>query len=258
MHKLLLGTAKRVLTIWKKRENILNDSNFTCIQACVDRFVVPSDLGRIPTKISTGFNGFTADQWKHWIIIYSLICMKKYLPDSEFKCWQLYVSAVFIICSSAISASMIETADHCVLQFCELYESLYGEEKCTPNLHLHCHIKQSLINYGPAPSFWLFSFERLNGMLGKFHTNSHSIEVQLMRKFIVSQQIHHYPFKHSSGIDDDLMTILLNAHKSPGSNQLSDRVESTSSSVKLLPQIKQCMFNCSPLNSVSEVLPISI
>ena len=99
-----------------------------------------------------------------------------------------------MICSSAISTSMIETADCCIHQFCELYEFLYGEEECNPNFLLHCHIKISLMNYGSTPSLWLFIFERLNGMLGKFHTNIHSIEGQLVRKFIVSQQIHHYSF----------------------------------------------------------------
>jgi len=34
---------------------------------------VPADLGRIPYKIATGegFSGFTADQWKSFILIYA-------------------------------------------------------------------------------------------------------------------------------------------------------------------------------------------
>ena len=37
--------------------------------------------------------------------------------------------------------------------------------------------------------YWLFSFERYNGMLGKYHTNWLSIEIQLMRRFIKNMHI---------------------------------------------------------------------
>ena len=33
-------------------------------------------------------------------------------------------------------------------------------------------------------SFWLFSFERFNGLLGDQPTNNCSIEVQLMQRFL--------------------------------------------------------------------------
>jgi len=34
---------------------------------------LPSDIGRIPSKITMGegFSGFTADQWKNFILIYA-------------------------------------------------------------------------------------------------------------------------------------------------------------------------------------------
>ena len=51
------------------------------------------------------------------------------------------------------------------------------------------HVVGMTREYGPVYSFWLFSFERYNGILGAIHTNNHSIEVQMMRKFIASQQL---------------------------------------------------------------------
>ena len=41
----------------------------------------------------------------------------------------------------------------------------------TPNMHLHCHLKQSLLDYGPIHNFWLFSFERHNGKTEKTFKN---------------------------------------------------------------------------------------
>lgn len=63
-------------------------------------------------------------------------------------------------------------------------EFLYGKTVITPNMHLHLHIRECVENYGSVYGFWLFSFERYNGLLGSFHTNNREVEVQLMRRFL--------------------------------------------------------------------------
>ena len=165
MHNLLLGTAKRMLTLWKKSDTLTNE-NLMCIQVCVDSFTTPTTIGRIPLKIESGFSDFTADQWKHWIIIYSLVCMKNYLSENEYLCWQKFVHAVFLFCSRVITYANVDLADRLVLEFCLMFKEIYGSEQCTPNLHLHCHLSESIRNFGPSPTFWLFGFERINGILG--------------------------------------------------------------------------------------------
>ena len=82
----------------------------------------------------------------------------------------------------------MHTADQYLHQFCRTFAALCGTEVCTPNLHLHLHLKDSLLDYGPVYAFWLFSFERFNGVLGNYSTNNKNIEVQLMRKFINQQK----------------------------------------------------------------------
>lgn len=56
-------------------------------------------------------------------------------------------------------------------------------------MHLHLHLKDCLLDYGPVHSFWCYGFERFNGVLGHYHTNNQSIEIQIMRKFLREQQI---------------------------------------------------------------------
>ena len=43
------------------------------MQERANKIKVPSDISRIPNKIATGdgFSGFTADQWKTFILIYA-------------------------------------------------------------------------------------------------------------------------------------------------------------------------------------------
>ena len=78
-----------------------------------------------------------------------------------------------------------------LLRFCKEFEHLYGKQACTPNLHLHGHLKDCLMDFGPASSFWAFPFERLNGVLGGVPTNHKDNETQLMRKFCRNQQVLH-------------------------------------------------------------------
>ena len=170
MHNLLLGSAKTFIKIWKEHTNPLPD--FTSIQEVVDQFVIPAGIGQIPRKIDNGFSNFKAEQWKNWILIYSLVCFKPVLSNSQYSLWALFVQACALLCSHVISNESLHLADRLIHQYCSSFEQEFGKEKCYPNLHLHCHLKQCILDYGPATSFWLFPFERLNGCLGSFHTNN--------------------------------------------------------------------------------------
>ena len=77
-------------------------------------------------------------------------------------------------------------------------ETIYGTDICTPNMHLHCHLNDIIRDLGPIHSFWCFSFERYNGILGSFTTNNRSIELQLMRKLTTQR------FLDNMTLDKDL------------------------------------------------------
>ena len=61
-------------------------------------------------------------------------------------------------------------------------------------MHLHSHLVNCVLDYGPVHNFWQFSFERFNGILGDFKTNQRAVEMQLMRKFLRDQDIRDLPF----------------------------------------------------------------
>ena len=56
-----------------------------------------------------------------------------------------------------------------------------------------CHLKECILDYGPLHEFWLFPFERLNGVLGQFPNNNKSIEVQLLKRFMNNQLVTKIP-----------------------------------------------------------------
>ena len=84
MHNLLLGTSKHVVELWKDKQ-VLTNKEFEELQSSVDEFVCPGDIGRLPSKISSSFGGFTAEQWKNWTCFFSLVALKGVIP------WQHYL-----------------------------------------------------------------------------------------------------------------------------------------------------------------------
>ena len=61
----------------------------------------------------------------------------------------------------------MEEAHERLIEIIKLIEEHYGKEKITPNLHLSLHLCECAYDYGPLYAFWCFSFERMNGILGK-------------------------------------------------------------------------------------------
>ena len=78
----------------------------------------------------------------------------------------------------------IAIADGLLLKFCQRSAELYGDNAITRNMHMHCHLASCLREFGLVYSFWLFPFERYNGILEDQPTNNRSIEMQLMRRFL--------------------------------------------------------------------------
>ena len=186
MHNLFLGTAKKMFSFWTENK-IIDSKELQEIEQRIESMDVPSDIGRLPKRIVSNAGSYTAEQWKNWTIIYSLYCLKGILPDDHFTCWQSFVLGCRYVCRPALTKTDLVIADRLFLKFCTEVEKLCGKEAITPNMHLHCHLKEVILDHGPVHSFWCFSFERYNGILGSTPTNKRSVEVQIMRRLIISR-----------------------------------------------------------------------
>ena len=183
MHNLFLGTSKRIIKkIWIGRQ-IISESDLDTIQSRVHESVVPADIGRIPLKIKSGFADLNADKLKNWVIYFSVFSLKDILNHDQMECWRLFVCACRILCQKKLLPSEITQADTLLLKFCQEIERVYDKTEITPNMHMHAHLCECILDYGPLHGFWLFSFERYNGVLGRITTNR-SVEHQFMQRFL--------------------------------------------------------------------------
>ena len=83
MHNLLLGSAKTFIKLWKQKSGF---SDGETLELAVNQFVVPAGIGRLPRKMESGsgFINFKAEEWKNWILIYSVICFKPILSIQNY------------------------------------------------------------------------------------------------------------------------------------------------------------------------------
>lgn len=254
MHNMLLGTSKHMLEAWKTL-GILPEKSWENIQTRVNSFVTPSDVGRIPSKIASGFSGFTAEQWKNWTIYFSLFSLKDVLPSDHYNCWHIFVKACFLLCRRSITAAQVSEADELLLEFHKKVVELYGNEWCTPNIHLHGHISECIKDFGPVYSFWLFAFERLNGILGSYNTNNRNISVQLMQRFLDSKL--YAPHNWPSDYVNTFLPVLEHFNYQKGSLQqttLETVISSSDDEVTPLPPINECAFSQNELPYLQQIL----
>ena len=189
------------------KNNILTKQDLVIIEERMSHMQAPYSIGRLPLKIGSGFSGFTADQWRNWTISYSPIALRDVLHRDHLQYWLLFVKACNLLSTRYLKKENILLADQYLHFFCKKYE-VNGKEACTPNMHLHLHLKECLNDFGPLYSFWCYAFERYNGMLGKFPTNNKNIEPQLMRKCLLMQELHSLQFPH----EGELLQSLISDH----------------------------------------------
>jgi hypothetical protein len=93
------------------------------------------------------------------------------LDDTDREILANFVRACYLLVSRIINNNALEEAQTRLLRVAKLIEEHYGSEVITPNIHLSLHIVECCQDYGPLYSYWCYSFERMNGVLGKLHAD---------------------------------------------------------------------------------------
>jgi hypothetical protein len=103
------------------------------------------------------------------------------LDASDRKILVNFVRACSLLTCRIIDNNMISEAHDRLLKVARLIEEHYGQELITPNIHLSLHLAECCRDYGPMYSFWCYSFERMNGLLGSYPNSRRNIEPELLR-----------------------------------------------------------------------------
>ena len=90
------------------------------------------------------------------------------LNGSDQEILNNFVRACSLLVCRTIDDDVLNEAHIRLLSVVTLIEENYGLKVITPNIYLSLHLVECCWNYDPLYSFWCYSFERMNGVLGSY------------------------------------------------------------------------------------------
>ena len=194
MHAVLEGVTKSLLRSWFDKKNHRHPFYIGRYLKEVDSILIqqrpPHEFSRPPRAIQTHLSYWKAQEFKAWLLFYSLPILADYLPALYFHHFTLLVCSMHLLLRESITTVQIDAAEEMIRHFYTLSEELYGEGFCRPNLHALSHLCQYVRWWGPLWTHSTFGFESLNGHLHRlFHGRGQvvdqmalSIDVELMQR----------------------------------------------------------------------------
>jgi hypothetical protein len=166
--------------------------------------------------------------------------------------WDSFVEGVRLLLSYSITIDNVNRAHKLFRAYCIGVEAIWGADFMKPNHHHLMHIKQCVLDYGPPHVFWVFAFERSNGLLSSYHSSMRTVELEMMKRFIQQQMVLNQDeaslstlaLEHAQLIPS-MMTVMRTDHESA----------QMYASNEPLPLVLQSAYNKSWYNGNSDVYP---
>ncbi|KAG0973430.1 hypothetical protein G6F28_013615 [Rhizopus arrhizus] len=134
MHGLFLGTAKKMIKIWRTticdltHELYLTDADLKEMQKEANDIVLPAQYTPINQKIASNFSDLKADEWRTWCLALSPLLLKSRLPVRHKENWAKFVQACHIVCRPCITQNEAMMAHKLFHEFVIGVAELYGPE----------------------------------------------------------------------------------------------------------------------------------
>ena len=100
-------------------------------------------------------------------MIYAIPIMWDLLDEADQQILTHFVMACFLLTVRIIEDSALDEAYSRLLMVAHLVKDNYGLEMIIPNFHLSFHLTECCQDYGPLYTFWYYSFERMDSIVGK-------------------------------------------------------------------------------------------
>ncbi|KDQ09801.1 hypothetical protein BOTBODRAFT_97245, partial [Botryobasidium botryosum FD-172 SS1] len=211
MHNMFLGIIAHFFCFVIIGGYMLSKAQRNIYEEFMESVEWPSSIGRLPKNLADNPKLKKADEWRRvaaiWPVVFfvmwrtndddisataaSIPANAKSRPTFTRSNIQIYqallrlCAAARILSSRAISVDTARWGISLLQQYCRLLLSL--RVPLMPNHHVAMHYLTFFKLFGPVYGWWLFAFERFNGMLEKIKTNNRSdggMEITLMRHWV--------------------------------------------------------------------------
>ncbi|KDN33733.1 hypothetical protein RSAG8_13176, partial [Rhizoctonia solani AG-8 WAC10335] len=241
MHCLYLGIVNRLWCDVIEDGYLLSTQQKAIFEAFLTSLRWPSQIGRLPSPTTTALNRRKADEWRRLISILPLVLWISWRNGNDeivsnappvpaqvskkpaftrdiLEIWEcvVYLTASIRLFTSWIAYRPdIERAQSYMAYYCQRLRRL--SVRLQPNHHFALHLLQYFDAYGPCYAWWLFPFERFNGILEDIELNGHpdDMDTTLARWWIRTHLLHNYLEGLPENASAEEQNVLNQLHGSP-------------------------------------------
>ena len=192
MHSVLLGVVRQVLDLWFGSK--WSDQDFS-LRGSLDEvdgrllaIKPPHDLSRTPRTIKES-GRWKASECRNWLLYFSVPCLYGVMRTKYLNHWTLLVSAIDALLQDSVAVEDIDRAERALRSFSREFESLYGLEHMTSNIHSTLHLADSVRNLGPLWCCSAFPFEGYMMTVKKFFNGTTRLPQQVATAYLMSQGV---------------------------------------------------------------------
>ncbi|XP_011686450.1 PREDICTED: uncharacterized protein LOC105449147 [Wasmannia auropunctata] len=174
-----LGLTKLLLRLWfdptLANEPYSLSGVLHVIDADLRNMQPPSFVQRMPRAIKTYLSLWKAQEYKLWLIYYSVPILLGVMNQEYFDHHLQLLSAVYLLSRDSISFDQIEVARNHLRSYISKFADFYGVRNMSMNVHQLLHLPDVVLDLGPLWVYSCFFLEDLNGKLSKLiHGSRHA------------------------------------------------------------------------------------
>ncbi|XP_064459796.1 uncharacterized protein LOC135370047 [Ornithodoros turicata] len=191
MHAVCNGFARATTFLWfshKKRSAYNIGSYMSQVDEQLRKMTPVWEMSRLPRPLSE-MKFWKASEWRDWVLYFSPVVLKEYLPKTYYKNWTKFVQIMHFCLQSHVPVDKIGYVKKAMEEFLEEYEQLYGIHNMTYNAHILLHMVDHVKEWGPLWGFSAYPFESINGKLVRFVNGTRYAHSQIVEKFCILQNI---------------------------------------------------------------------
>jgi len=118
---------------------------------------------------------------KMWCFFNSIPVLEGVLRQDYFEHYLLLVTTITLLNSEKITPFMLNVAENFLNKFAKEFETLYGLNFCSINIHQLLHLPDCVRRLGPLWTFSCFEYENINDQLLKLVHGTNHIDTQIAR-----------------------------------------------------------------------------
>lgn len=251
-------------TAWSSAPSttILDQSVLSEVWKDMARTTLPSWVARAPHNLgSPGHGKLKADQWRTACLINLVITLGRLwgsngASERDMALLRNYVSLVIAVrwaTTRSTSEQHAEIVEKHLVYYTRSTLQIFGPRALVYNNHASLHVPECLRAFGPTHGWWAFPFERYNGILQCFKTNTRIGEMEhtMLKAFCQGSNLRALLGNDSSGplrnfreIFSQFFSVPVPSLDITHGNDAPDITESADRLPMLSDKMYECLLNC--------------